>query len=109
MGNEFEKNVTDSLGGVLVAFIKLMEHTWEFQINVLKSLKLYDFFSQRGWPYIALFFLYGFIFPPLAMLYVISALLGSSAIEQKQKEEELKEMDNLFGKSRDDKDSLEEK
>ena len=61
----------------------------ELQIALLEALSLDGFFLEKGWPFILLFFVYGAIFPPLAMLYFIVWLTSGERYSSKKRQEKI--------------------
>jgi len=74
------------------ACFKLIDQLWDFQISILKAINFHDYFVKQGWPFFALFFLYGAIFPPLAMTYFIVAMFCAEKYFQKLRDLEVEEM-----------------
>jgi len=81
------------------SLIDVSDKIWVLQMAVLRTLNLEIFFVKKGWPFVVLFFVYGAVFAPMAMLYVIVGLTSAERYFAGIKQ---KELDQIYDNSSND-------
>jgi len=84
---------------VFRSLIDVSDKIWVLQMGVLRTLNLETFFVKKGWPFVVLFFVYGVVFAPLAMLYFVVGLTSAERYFAGIKQTEI---DQIYDKSSND-------
>ena len=96
-----DPDIRNSMSNVFQSLRDVSDKLWQLQMDILRVLKIEVFFVQKGWPFILLFFVYGMIFAPLAIIYFIVGLASS---ERYFTEVRRKEIDEVYNNLQIDKD-----